>query len=361
MNATRSPLDRFVSALHRRLTVVRALEAVALGTAGGAAAAGLLIPLLLWRGDSALAPTAAALLLGALTGLIWGMTRRPTLLQAAAEADRQLGLADLLATALTVRPKRRESDRDAEAAGWLQTVVAHADAACVRHAPSQVILHRLHARAWGGVALAAALVLSIAALTTQEPAARAAGGNVAGQRPGRRATPEAMTDAQQGGRNPAAARPASRSPGLGPRGAEAPVRSPVAREDSVDAASPSDASGQRGNAASDNGLGGGSGRARTPGGSNPVGSSGSSARRNASDGQGEAAGGAGTAVVGRPGADPDARGTVTGASGEAPPTAPWVSPTWADDARRAHEAVEAGRVPDARRGLVRDYFDPDRR
>ena len=362
MTPTRPPLDRFVSALHRRLTIVRALESMALGVASGAAVAGLLIPLLLWRGSPALAPTAASLALGAVTGLIWGIGRRPTRLQAAAEADRQLNLADLLATALTVRPRGRESDRDAAAAGWLQTVASLADAACKRHSPSQVILHRLHARAWGGVALAAALVLSVAALTTQEPTARAAAGNAAGPPFGRRALPEPQAVERQAphGRGPAGA--ASRSPGPGPQRAEDRGKSPAVRDDAADAASPSDASGQRGTVGSDNGLGGGSGRARMPGKSDPAGPTDASTRRSASDGQGQPAGGAGGgAIIRPPGTDPISGGTVSGAPGEAASAPPWAGPAWADDARRAHEAVEAGRIPDARRGLVRDYFDPDRR
>src|SRR5688500_3650177 len=173
MKATRSQLDRFVSALHRRLLVLRALEATARGAAGGCAAGAVMIPLLYWRDVPALPPTLGALLLGAATGLLWGVTRRPTRLQVAAEADRQLNLADLLGTAITVRQKARESDRYAGAQPWLGAVLTLADEAARRHTPSQVILHRLHARAWGGIAIAAGLVLTVAALTSPEPTARA--------------------------------------------------------------------------------------------------------------------------------------------------------------------------------------------
>ena len=351
MRAARSQLDRFVSALHRRLLVLRALEATALGAAGGCAAGAAMIPLLYWRDVPALPPTLGALLLGAATGLLWGVTRRPTRLQVAAEADRQLNLADLLGTAITVRQKARESDRDAGAQPWLGAVLTLAEDAARRHTPSEVILHRLHARAWGGIAIAAALVLTVATLTSPEPTARASSTTQArGRGP----------MVQQVGGNDAVAgsngRPApSRSQGTGPERERegVPGATTQASGDDSDAGNPADST-RTSTANSTNGQGGGIARARNPGGNEksppPAGAPGFATSQ-----KGEATGGAGPAAK-RATSGSDSTGTVGGAAARAPAAPPWQSPTWSDDARAAREAVESGRVPDSRRDLVREYF-----
>src|SRR3954470_5616294 len=173
MSPASDHLDRFIAALHRRLIVVKLLEKSGLGALAGSAIAALIIPLQLWRGDAAVVPAAGATLLGALAGVIRALLRRPTILDAAAEADRQLRLADLLGTAIAVRTSPRESDRDAAAIPWLRSVIAVADDACRRHSPRDVILHRLNARAWSGIGLSAALVVAAAALVSESPRAGA--------------------------------------------------------------------------------------------------------------------------------------------------------------------------------------------
>src|SRR5437588_9435109 len=95
--------DRFVRALHRRFLVVRGLERIGGAMLIGCGASLLLLPLAMWRS----LPTMALIWLvlgccggmGLLAGLLW----RPTRLDAAMEADRQLRLADLLSSALSVR------------------------------------------------------------------------------------------------------------------------------------------------------------------------------------------------------------------------------------------------------------------
>src|SRR6476661_1546021 len=109
MSPASEHLDRFIGALHRRLLVVNLLERSGLGALAGSAVAALVIPLMLWRDDTAVAPAAGAVLLGAVAGVIRALLRRPTILDAAAEADRQLRLADLLGTAVAVRTSPRES------------------------------------------------------------------------------------------------------------------------------------------------------------------------------------------------------------------------------------------------------------
>src|SRR5689334_12961153 len=99
---TQSPchFERFIHAVHRRWVVLRALErcgacaVVGCVIAAGMAGAGM------WIGRDVLGVSAMLIAGGAVAGLAWGAARRPTLHMAAAEADRQLDLNDLLATAL---------------------------------------------------------------------------------------------------------------------------------------------------------------------------------------------------------------------------------------------------------------------
>jgi len=353
---SKAALDGFITALHRRLLLLRAVEGAGLGALAGCAVGGILIALLMWRGVSTLAPTLAALAIGAATGLLWSVARRPTRLQAAVEADRQLALSDLLATALAVAPRSRESDRDAEASPWLQTVLAAADEACRRHAPSRVILHRLGGRAWGGIALAAALVLTLSALTAQEPAARAASSTPGASRTiaGNGTTTNAsvgMQRAATAGRGP----DRSRSAGLGPEsvdGTRTAAPGDAGRQPGVGSSSPGQSTGSPGDA----GTGSGAGRARSPaaGESTLAQVPGSASSR---VGTGIGAGGTGAPATRPAGGATPSGGTVTPDAARGPRSAPWESSAWPDDARRAHEALEAGQVPDSRRDLVREYFE----
>jgi hypothetical protein len=352
-----SQLDRFVESLHRRLLVIRALESSACGALAGCVLAAGLMPLLLWRGQPALPPTAGALAAGALAGLAWSITRRPTRLDAAAEADRQLDLADLLGTALTIARSSRDPDRDPEAAPWLQTVLAVADATCARHTPAEVILHRLHARAWGGIALAAVGVVSVAAFTTQPPRARAASDGSA-------STPLqafARPFPRDASPRPAAA-PAERPSPEGSSRARQPDPAASASDDPASAESPderSSASPGNRSATGDNGTAGGSARARTtkanespPGpGARPHSPASPSAEGAVAGGSGAGASAAPTGVAGAPIAGTAGNGAAT------PAVPPWRTTQWPTDVRRAHDAINAGEVPDAYRDLVRDYFD----
>jgi hypothetical protein len=72
------------------------------------------------------------------------------------EADRQLRLGDLLSTAWSVRGDAGEP--------WRQTVANLADAACRAARPSEVLLRRWGARAWGAISLSTALLLVVAVL-----------------------------------------------------------------------------------------------------------------------------------------------------------------------------------------------------
>src|SRR5688500_16789163 len=96
-------LRRFLRAVHRRYVLLRVVERVGLGVLAGCGVALVLIAVLVWRGRTAWAPPLWCLAVGAAAGLAWGIWSRPARLTAAAEADRQLGLDELLGTALTLR------------------------------------------------------------------------------------------------------------------------------------------------------------------------------------------------------------------------------------------------------------------
>jgi hypothetical protein len=335
--------------------VLRVLESAGLGTLVGCAVAGVLIPLLMWRGVSTFPPALAALLVGGVSGTLWSLARRPTPVEAALEADRQLGLSDLLATALLVTPRSRESDRDADAAPWLQTVIATANETCQRHAPSQVVMHRLGGRAWGGIALAAALVLTLATLTAQEPAARASAAPA-----GRAVHDQAVVANAAKGIERAAtgARAAerSRSPGTGPESAGAGKPFESGSDPNPSAAAAASGGGKTTGSSGDTGTGGGAGRARKRTGNNvaltPDPDPASAQASNVVGARGTGAA-ATRPSVGEGGSG----GTVAPDASRAQRLPAWESSEWPDDARRAREAVEGGQVPDSRRDLVRQYFD----
>src|SRR5688572_21024734 len=116
-------LVRFLKRVHRRLFAVRLVEYAAMGLVIGAVVSVVLLPLLILREKPALPVLVALLSVGAVTGAAWLLIRRPRLIETAGEADRQLGLADLLATAWMVARQGSSADDPFERA-----VVTLADA-----------------------------------------------------------------------------------------------------------------------------------------------------------------------------------------------------------------------------------------
>lgn len=157
--------ERFVKCARRRWVAWRVMESAAVGAAITASVGLLLMSVLFWRGQAALAPAAWLLAIGALAGATRAIQGRPTLLQTAIEADRQLQLHDLLSTALCSRAWRD--------APFARTIQAQADAACRGGAVHDLILKRLSARAWGGIGLIWSLLLTVAMMTTSPIASRA--------------------------------------------------------------------------------------------------------------------------------------------------------------------------------------------
>src|SRR5579872_2041700 len=129
MSRNRTGFELFLRRVHRRHLVFHLLERTGLGILGACLAALPLVLIVVWRQESAVPLTAAALALGATTGLSWGFLTRPGKLAAALEADRQLRWADLLSSALTVRARAADDP-------WALAVLATADARCSGISPS---------------------------------------------------------------------------------------------------------------------------------------------------------------------------------------------------------------------------------
>jgi hypothetical protein len=142
--------------VHQRYVLMHMVEQSLVGLAMGALMGIPLVAALLWRGLETELVAISLPALGLLLGAVHGFATRPTRMQAATEADRQLGLADLLGSALSV------SDR----ADWAAIIRSQADATCQRISPTEVVLHRLGVRVWGGAGLASALLIALAFLPT---------------------------------------------------------------------------------------------------------------------------------------------------------------------------------------------------
>ena len=82
--SARAPILRaFIARLHRRLLAVRLLECAGVGLLGGSSLALVVVGALLWQGRNAGWTAIVLPALGALTGLVWACTHRPSSIFAA--------------------------------------------------------------------------------------------------------------------------------------------------------------------------------------------------------------------------------------------------------------------------------------
>lgn len=337
-------LTRFLRRLHRRLVFVRLMEHAGLGAACAAAVVVLLMPVLMLRDKPALPVLLALLPLGTCVGAAWALLRRPRLIHTAGEADRQLQLADLFATAWTIARDGRAPDDPFELA-----VLAGAEARAATAAPSSVVLNRLGARAWTGVGLTAALAVTLTLLSANP------------------------IDSHAGVKRRVAqqlASPAAKDSGTGPIDAVAASRSmpivadhPDREEDAFNPARRTTAvAGEAGDsnhpaeAADPTGSGGGAGTSRSdPQARRP--DPGSAAARDGRDGSLPGGGGGG----GRPSAPGDAGGGTsslsTGETGVGRASPPWSTTAWNAHRTEAIHAVRAGAVPQRYHDVIRSYFE----
>ena len=359
-----SPHDRLtrqLRRLHRRLVVVRLVEHAGLGLFGACALVALLIPVLLWRGQPAWGLVAWAAGGGVMVGIVWGLRRLPTRLDAAVEADRQLGLADLLGTALALC--QALGKRPATWDPWAAAVLASAEAQSRSLRASAVAVSRLGVRAWGGIGLAAALVLALASLSTYPADVRAGEDQSAARRnstptaPGQRIDdpplvaapwqsparhPPAPAEQAGDGRERPSAPKADRSP------TEARERDGGANQTPRTTDSGSDANHAQGGLARNDAA---TGQPRSHGDRQPTG-----------DGQadrapGAHAGGGGVQATSDVPRLPGLSSVTGGGLDLSRETPPWGSDTWPADTERARRALDAGQVPDRYRDFVRRYFE----
>jgi hypothetical protein len=380
------------------MVVLRLAESAGVGALLGCAIGLFFSLVLLWRGTGAIEMALMCVAGGALIGLAWGLSRRPTLSQAATEADRQLGLQDLLLTAVSIDGLRNEANSRGneveqgaqnEAMGsepglggqvsrspspsrggsgvsggrneaidpFALLVMEMASARCGVHSPSELVMHRLGVRAWGGIGLAAALVLAVAGLATQVEQGRA--------ETGRQAFLDVRQIDEAGRQNEAidtavAGRRREDPPGEGgapPEHRSVLVPAPVddvADTTAFDAPGPGEPS-----PAAEDGTGPGAARSAVDesptGPHDPQTTPGRDAHadgevRSGSGGRGEAAAGDWT---------DDPNGQRTGEAGSGQGTPAWTSGSPSPAEREAAlESVRDGRIPAAYRDLVRDYFSP---
>ncbi len=342
-------LDRFLRAVHRRWIVVRLAESAGLAVLGGCGLALTLLPVLLWRGEPALPVVLMMIALAAAAGLVAGIIRRPGLLAAAAETDRQFDLEDLLSTAWITRG---QSSADA----WAEIVIATADARCRTLAPNAVAFNRLGGRAWGGIGLANALVLTLGLMSASpesNKALAAAGGEpisewVAPSQAADVAAARSRSSAQQH-------RPPPRRP-LNDRD-ERQEGPDLDAGRTTETAVQSDASPPR---AAAEAAGSGAGLATSPRPSNAaaprIAPAASAVPVNRNDDPDRQSAGGGRSSAARASVDDVATGSTALASPAAPVPA-WQSSAWAADREEALSAVRDNRVPDGYRDLVRDYFE----
>jgi len=338
-------LMRFARRVHWRLVVVRAAERSGACVGVASVFASVLAGVAMLQRRDAMPLVLATLAIGAIVGVLWGLSRRPTRSEAIAEADRQLKLSDLLATAYA----QRGSDDP-----WQCAVVAIADQRCRSLSPAAVVVHRYGGRTWGGIGLSAAMGLTLALLSgvpqdsraRTVDAKRATSGNAI------------LAETTQAPTMTTAALPAS----AGNEGISAASDARIGA--SSDASSAKESNG----ASSDNTLtraGNSSSADGERAGQNSA--SGDAVPHGASDGREAAAdasltSGGGVAADAAPaGGSVDAAGASGGIAVsrgriENKKSPPWSSSSWGADRAAAGEAVRAGRVPDAYRDVVSEYF-----
>jgi hypothetical protein len=336
--------ERFLRAVHRRMVVLRALERLGLCILGGCSVALVLMPILIWRGQGTGELLAAVLGVSGVAGAGWGLASRPTKLAAAMEADRQLGWSDLLGTALLLRRSETEMER---------TVLAMAEARCAGTAASAVVLNRLGVRGWGGIGLAGALVVGVS-LFGGDPNRAAATGPRSWQEI------EAMQERGNAARKSASADYRRARPGLGGDDDD-PLNSTSRTPDTASgvAAAANDAASNNGAGGAQEGTGAGAGQSSSRAGGNKPdahAAAGGDANANGANAGATSAGGGGMASQST--ANGGGRSGSSAGANAARKAAPvWRGQGWPADQVAAQAAIQGGRVPDAYREMVREYFE----
>lgn len=298
----------------------------------------IVVGALLWQGRSAGWPAIGLPSLGALTGLLWAWTHRPSSIVAAEEADRQLQLADLLSTAFALI--RQPGIADGE---FARTVVGLADARCRTASPSQVLLARLGKRTWGAITLAIMLVGGLALLSANplegDPAIASADGLGGSTSPASRNA--LLTASAPGGGSPIAADH--------PTGTD----DDPANDDPQRTSASKHGTGDGGNTSSI--AGGGTGSAQTNAHPNTGSANSGGTAASQHNQTGETASGVGAST------DGTGRGNATGSSqtgGRRSARVPaWHTADWPAVSDQATQSIRSGQIPPAYTDLVQKYFE----
>jgi len=330
--------EHFLHRARRHWTAWTVAEHTGLGLLGGCCCVLLLIPILLWRGEPGQTVAAVFPSLGAAAGAIFGFRRRPALRAVAQLADDRFNTADLLATALALRGSSEP---------WHINIQKMADACAIGLSPARLTPHRLGTRAWSGIVLALVAVMTLGLLSITTPLNRAQADT----------SPAALQAWRDWENNQAHPLESLQHEVAAAREARAETTPDSQSIHDADSASPEGASiekpagspreGQVGT-----GIGQGSARTDTAHADMP------NARADSS--QGDLApkgampkGGQGGEV--RVSADGEATpGQVSPEQGAV--AAPWSGSNWPAAQAAALNAIQDGRVPDAYRSIVRDYF-----
>lgn len=345
-SGTTSPFDSFLKRIHRRWMWVRAIERVGVGLLFACGIALILSIILISRAESALSLVGLCLIVGCAVGGMIGWLARPSLADTAIEIDRQFELADLLATALSIR--REHTPRAADSSGgdsfqdrWSYTIVALAEARCATLAGSSLILHRFGLGSWGGIGLSAAIVLAVGFLSTNPLILEARTSGEPLSPSASHALPNAVRPGNilQSSRDPRDnADPMS------------PQRSQMQDQQNPSLSAATE-SGDRSSASSQDQSGSGKARSDEPAVS-PERLDGSSDAAASSAGEFATGGGDPAAAAARA----NTSGDVSNSRPSNQPPAPWTSDGWRAAQQRATDQLDRGQVPDAYRDLVRDYF-----
>jgi hypothetical protein len=294
------------------------------------------------------------LAIAATCGVFVGMRRAPSMLDTAIEVDRQLHSPDLLSTAL-LAPDRPDRFVDRS---FASAVLRLADARVAEVSPTDLLLRRFTPRAWSGIGMAVASVVTLAMLvTTSPPETRARPATIDRPSFSRAADPNSDHRTTTGDAT-SSRRPDHRTTDVRHASQIETSEERDSREAATAQRDQRDQRDQRGSARQGNGAGG-AGSSRTNDLREMSAAPSSPELRDApltsSDPTSPAEAGIGraardaTAGSARPGTVAPGRG-----SGAVPP---WSAETWPTDRDAARHAVRAGTIPPAYRDLVRDYFD----
>jgi hypothetical protein len=331
---------KFLSAARRRMIIIQVAEAVAVCCAGASVLALILVGVLWLRGLPRLEVAVCAVGIGVACGLVWGIAQRPTILSTALEADRQFELHDLLGSLLTM-PR---SSEDVEESEWHDALAAMAESRCRSLRASDLVMHRIGMRGWGGMGILTALTLVLAGISgrpvnvTAEEMVAASDSNLTAVHVGEAKNSQPVEQT------------ISRPPGAG--GDEASRRRFETEQATAEDA---DEAGRSSRDAAGGKPGTGTGSAVTQ--SKPFTPPGTSAVEFPQDGKGTQAKATGSGVV----SNSDDRGGIAGnglatEAGKLSPTLPWKSQGWALDAAKAGRAVKSEEAPSEDRELIEDYF-----